>query len=121
LKNVHGDITALVRHRLTDTFLAIGILPGGPAKGDLVFSESKDLIIWTPPRSFFKLPTQFSTTCDSERFAYAALIDPDAKTLNFEDVGETAYLYMTRSNLHDCKQSLDRDLVRFEVRIGEIP
>jgi hypothetical protein len=50
-------------------------------------------------------------------FDYPALLDPNSRSLSFEDVGMNAYLYMTRLNLANCKISWDRDLVRLPVRV----
>ncbi|WP_336489399.1 hypothetical protein [Methylobacterium nigriterrae] len=120
MRNLFGDITALVRHRATGQFIAVNIMPGGPEKGKVAFSQSSDLMNWSEPQGFYSVPSQYSDLCASARYSYPSLIDASAATRTFEDVGDSAYLYMVRSNISGCSQSFDRDLVRFRVHIRAV-
>jgi hypothetical protein len=53
----------------------------------------------------------------TESIFYPSLIDPEAKTHSFEDFGNDGYLYLVRYQIHDCKVTWDRDLVRIPVSI----
>jgi len=53
----------------------------------------------------------------SAPLAYPSLIDPDSPSANFDTVGDTAQLFLTRFNLEHCRTSLDRDLVRIPVLV----
>jgi hypothetical protein len=50
-----------------------------------------------------------------------ALLDPASTDRNFETVGATAMVFMTRLNLNGCRHSLDRDLVGLPATIEVHP
>ena len=45
-------------------------------------------------------------------FRNARLLDPASDSRNFETVGDQAYVYFTRYNLHDCRPGQDRFVVQ---------
>jgi hypothetical protein len=53
----------------------------------------------------------------SAPLGYPSLLDPNSVSRNFETVGDNAQLFLTRFNLQNCEVSLDRDLIRFPVKI----
>ena len=63
-------------------------------------------------------PQMFKFACEDKAvFAYPSLLDPDSPSRNFDTVGDRAYLYLTRFNMTDCKLPMNRDLVRYPVKI----
>ncbi len=118
IDNLFGDVTSVVRHRSSGMFIAVTVMPGGPDKGRVAFSTSADLVTWSPPVGFLTLPTQFAEGCQSLRYLYPAIIDPEARSRNFEDVGAHADLYLTRARLASCDWTMERDLVRFRIDIA---
>jgi hypothetical protein len=112
-----SNIWSLVQHRSSGRYLAL-MVRGGPHPAFYV-SESADLFTWSQPRPVMDIATQ---QCGNKaQRVYPSLLDPNSPSRNFEDVGDTAYLYFTRLNFHDCKQSLDRDLLRVPVKITQTP
>jgi hypothetical protein len=114
-----GPILSLVRSRVSGRYVALS--SGEPTAHPAFFvSESSDLLTWSRPRRFFdRLPSD--SGCKRPALGYASLIDPDSPSRNFDDIGDTAYLYYTRFHLKDCHLTLDRDLGRMPVRINSSP
>jgi hypothetical protein len=78
----------------------------------LAYSLSKDLVNWSDPVGLAPIADFGSRDCgDAARFAYPSLMDFNSASRNFESIGRTAELFLTRFNIHDCRHSMDRDLV----------
>jgi hypothetical protein len=87
--------------------------------GGVQYAWSDDLVHWSAPLALLKIPMHGSRRCSDEfRYSYPSLIDPESKSRNFDTIDETAYLYMTRTKIVDCKSTRFRDLVRFQVRFN---
>ncbi len=87
--------------------------------GHINYKVSKDLITWTETRRLAKLPASGSTDCnDKVRYAYPTLIDSASTSINFDTIGDSAWLFLVRFNISSCKITRDRDLVRFPVSIS---
>ena len=81
-------------------------------------SVSRDLVTWSPPALVMEAPLLWSRPCPAATsYFYPSIMDPDARTPSFEDIGDTGFLYMTRYQLRDCKVTWDRDLVRVPVAL----
>ncbi len=80
-------------------------------------SFSDDLITWSERQFVVELPMSPSVADPDEdlRYAYPAIIDPDSTSLNFDTTDGEAYLYLTRMNAGG--NSLDRDLLRWPIRV----
>lgn len=106
-----GFLATLQGARMTDTRQMIF---------GVYVAHSKDLISWSEPMLVMDLPSPSREQCkslpNSIRYAYPSILDPKSLSLNFDTVGDSAYIYMTRFN--DCALSMDRDLVRFPVSIS---
>ena len=114
-------VLSLVKYHDAGPYLALMSFEGGPDPG-FYASTSGDLFHWTKPAKFLDNWPVIAGKCDhSETRAYASLLDPESPSRNFEIIGETAYLYFTRFNLHSCASGFDRDLVRIPVRIRPSP
>ena len=56
---------------------------------------------------------------DPDPVAYPSVLDPGSSSRNFETTGRDAFLYFTRFNYEDCKETLDRDLVRVPIEFSK--
>lgn len=105
----------------TGRYVALGA-SNDPATGGtwgVYYSFSEDLIDWSPRQLLLELPVNASVGDAGEElfYAYPAIIDPDSPSLNFDTTDGEAYLYIAR--LNEGGNSLDRDLVRWPIRIEE--
>jgi hypothetical protein len=91
------------------------LVPSKPATG-IYYSLSDDLIHWSHRRLLFKatLPPLFRCG-DSNPIAYPSVLDPKSRSRNFDTTGRRPYLYYTRFKYKDCRQTMDRDLVRRQI------
>lgn len=125
-KSLPFTVTSLVRHGGTGLWVAVMAGRRAERKGaepvsGVWTSTSPDLVTWAPPRLAFAAPLLTDKACGvPETFYYPAILDPAAKTRNFEDAGDSAYLYMTRLAQNGCKPTQDRDLVRIMIRLETI-
>ncbi len=94
-----------------------------PDKPEGVYlSFSTNLIEWSDPRLLLALKVFKPDLCkqgDAPSYWYPSLIDPSDTSRNFEYVGSSAYLFLTKFN--QCTYS-NRDLVKVEVEVPtEVP
>lgn len=91
----------------------------GKTQDTVMVSTSADLIHWSSPVPLINLLGYGATACAANPFAffyaYPSLLDPSSTSMNFNTVGTTAYLYVTRFN--GCPTP-NRDLVRYPINIG---
>ncbi len=119
-------VTSLVRHTGTGLYVAAMVGNRSERKGaepvsGVWTSTSPDLVTWSPPRLALPVPLLTDKACGiRESYYYPAILDPNARTRNFEDVGNTAYLYLTRLAQKGCKPTQDRDLVRIMIRLDPV-
>ncbi|WP_207483507.1 hypothetical protein [Arenibaculum pallidiluteum] len=112
-----GTVRSIARHRPSGLFIATLAMSRDGTTG-MWTTTSPDLLTWSAPRLVWAAPLLFRYGCaDAEAFDYPSLLDPGSRSLSFEDVGDRAYLYMTRLNLAECRIGWDRDLIRLPVRI----
>ncbi|MBM6594396.1 hypothetical protein [Microvirga pudoricolor] len=115
-------IGGIATHRGTGAVIAVfgdrRRSPDGSVTEGMFASVSRDLVTWSPPALVMEARLLWSRPCPaSTSYFYPSIIDPDARTPSFEDVGDSGYLYMTRYQLRDCKVTWDRDLVRVPVAV----
>lgn len=121
--NVIGRlIGSIVAQRETDTVIAVfgdkRRTPDGRTVEGIYSSTSSDLLTWTTPTLVMEAQLLWDKSCDEpQAFFYPSLMDPGARTLSFEDIGSSGFLYLTRYQLSNCKVTWDRDLVRVPVEI----
>jgi hypothetical protein len=112
---------SLARVDGTDQVIAVYLhekVVGETRSWQLAYSLSHDLLTWSPPTDLKPMPYFGSHDCkDAARYGYPSLIDLSQATRNFDVVGGSAELYLTRFNLRNCRNSFDRDLVRYKVTI----
>ena len=122
LPRLFGTVTSLVRHRPSGLYVALmqGRPKGKP--GGVWASTSADLVTWSAPQLVWESPPSFAPDCGARHaYDYPSLLDPSSPSRNFEDIGETAFLYLTRDALDRCKRTTERDLVRLPVTIRQAP
>ncbi len=109
-------VSSLARHEATGLFIAL-MQDGGRDSG-VHYSTSPDLLQWSSPALLMPVIGPGAWICgDPPPIAYSSLLDPASTDRNFETVGATAVMFATRFNVKDCKISMDRELVRWDVRI----
>ena len=119
-----STVTSVVRHLPSGLFIALiaatrADAPDGRKVTGVYYATSRDLLQWSAPSLLLEMPILFAYACGAPAvYAYPSLIDPGAATRNFDTVSDRAFLYATRINMTGCKLPMDRDLVRFPVRIG---
>lgn len=100
-------VGGLVRRRDTGGWIAVFQASKGngafPVDG-FYYASGRDLTHWSEPRLLFAGQTIMSDLCHGGRsiIGYPALLDPDAKTRNFEDVGSSADLYYVSAEVVGC-------------------
>ncbi|HEX2180558.1 MAG TPA: hypothetical protein VHL54_13785 [Actinomycetota bacterium] len=125
---VSRDRIGTMRHSLTyntylDRYLLVGPNQGWDAAREeqvsgIYLSTSKDLVSWSPRTLIMEAELPWTFECgDDAPVNYPSLLDPESPARNFDVTGRTGYLYFTRLNYRDCRQTLDRDLIRVPVTL----
>ncbi|HEV3245287.1 MAG TPA: FG-GAP-like repeat-containing protein [Candidatus Paceibacterota bacterium] len=81
------------------------------------YQTSQDLIHWSDPVIFLKQSPR------TWQLSYGAILDPNDTSRNFEDSGQTAYLYFTWDHTNDPidpNPALGRDLIRQEIKFTKL-
>lgn len=113
---LEAPVSSVVLHRPSGLYLAT--MAASRPEGDGVYvATSPDLVHWSKPALAMALPISGKQGCGPVAYNYPSLLDPVSPSRNFETVGDTAWLYLTRFNVRDCKLVMDRDLVRIPVAI----
>jgi hypothetical protein len=108
------------------------LVPPGETGGSsgVWYSLSSDLTHWERPKLLMKGPRDGEGCQENPPqpgFRHPTLLDHNSTDRNFNTIGQTAYLYFTKSNLlpededGPCQESLDRDLVRVPIRFTKKP
>ena len=120
-QNWFGSIQRVDR---SDSIVAVflhEVVSGQSRSWQLAYSVSRDLKTWSAPSDLKPLTNLGSQDCsDVSRYAYPSLIDLAAPSLNFDAVGENADLFLTRVRVKNCRNSFDRDLVRYKIKIDHL-
>lgn len=113
-----APVSSVVWHPASRRYIATmaAVRPEGMG---VFIATSPDLVTWSPAHLALPMIISGHQSCaDNAAWNYPSLLDPHSPSRLFETIGDTAYLYLTRFNLTDCKLGMDRDLVRLPVRIG---
>ena len=117
--SLRWPITSLV-HLSSGPFVALMMNAG--RDGGVYSASSVDLLHWSAPVHILAGLGEGAWRCDDPPpLAYPSLLDPDSPGLNFEEVGASAWLFLTRFNSHACKLGMDRDLIRLHVDVKHTP
>ncbi|WP_126400985.1 hypothetical protein [Blastochloris tepida] len=99
-------------------YIAVGAMPGGKYKGQIVYNTSRDLITWSEPRPLINIKTEMSESkCGEYVYSYPSILSPSSRSRNFEDTGEELALFLTRRKYKGCAGTMERDLVYFKIII----
>jgi hypothetical protein len=105
-----------VRHQPSGLFIVV--MQDTGRGGGIFYATSPDLLSWTGPVRLLSASGAATWTCtDPPPIAYPSLLDPASQDRNFETVGRDAVLFATRFNAKDCIVNMDRELVRWSVRV----
>ncbi len=117
LPGLKGNVGSVVF--LPDMKLYLAVSSSGARGGEsgFYFSTSSDLLHWTTGRLFFPMATPWSGLCEGEQVVYPAIVDPEAPGRNFDVSGPAPYLYFVRQQVHGCKVTSERDLMRVKLSI----
>jgi hypothetical protein len=86
----------------------------------IYFSLSEDLIHWSPRRPIAETELPWTFQCgDPYPVLYPSILDPQSESRNFSTTGRSPYLYFTRLKYPDCRQALERDLVRIRIEFSK--
>lgn len=99
-----------------------GYESGGSMKEGVCYALSDDLVTWGTKKLMFLLnPIVNSSTNASgvDYGAYPSLIDHNDTTRNFEEIGQTAYVYYTKWNNTANPGDPNRDLIRVPVTFSK--
>ena len=117
-KNAFGSVQHIEGGELNIAVFLRESSGSGQRRWALAYSLSKDLITWSQPIDVAPLVYLGSRDCeDKARYGYPSLLDLAGTSRNFDTIGPMAQLYLTRFNVRGCVNSLDRDLVRYQVDI----
>jgi hypothetical protein len=112
-------VTSLVRHGPTGLFIAV--MMNAARDGGVFVATSPDLLVWSDPVRLWPAVGSGGWMCgDAPPVAYPSLLDPNSPDRNFETVGGSAVLFLTRWNPAACRLGADRDLIRLPVRLTEM-
>ena len=120
LRNLLGNITTVVRHGPTGLYLGVTEhrMAAGDQVGVYLLSTSSDLLHWNEPQVLARFPLGYAKSCnDPYVFPYGTLIDPESPSMNFEMVSDEPFFYLTRIHMRNCGTTLNRDLIRFKVKL----
>jgi hypothetical protein len=86
--------------------------------GGVYYTTSADLVQWSNPTLLFQMrePWADPKGCGTY-YAYPSLIDHKSDSPAFDSGGGDIWLYLTRFNFENCRKALNRDLVRYKVRL----
>jgi hypothetical protein len=116
LGQLRWPVTSLVRHQPSGLFIALML--NAARAGGVFYATSPDLRTWSSPALLMTAIGEGAWTCaDPPPIAFPSLLDPASTSRSFETVGADPVLFATRFNIANCKTSLDRELVRWRVRI----
>jgi hypothetical protein len=82
------------------------------------YSTSPDMVNWSPRQVLMKAVVPWTYHCGDSPIIDPTVLDPLSNTRNFETTGKNVYLYFTRMNYQNCRQTLDRDLVRIPIQFN---
>ena len=115
-----GLVEGITYNTVLEKYIAVGVsfhpTATQPMWG-IYYSTSPDLLDWSRRRLLLEVPNVASVNNPGAdmMYAYPTLIDPDSPSINFDTTDAQMYLYMTLA--HNGGGSLDRDLVRYPVKL----
>jgi hypothetical protein len=124
LPGLVGQMGSFVRIAGSDYVAAITLrsdLAGEGRSAAIAYSLSRNMTDWSEPRRLMQVDSFWAPGCrpgDNARYHYPSVVDLDSVSANFDEIGSTAHLYMTRVRLTECRITMDRELVRIPLRVS---
>ena len=84
-------------------------------------ATSGDLRHWSQPRLLLAGPTIHDGACGGSLIAYPSIIDEHARTRNFEDAGDSPWLYYVSIRMNGCDtgaRTLQRERLKISLDDG---
>ncbi|MDX7952192.1 hypothetical protein P7D22_13505 [Lichenihabitans sp. Uapishka_5] len=111
-----APVGSLVRQRGSGVWFAVFQASADANRfpvGGFYVATSRDLLHWSEPRLLLAGATNYDDPCRAggRLLAYPALIDPDARGRNFDDVGPRATLLFASLRVDGCTITSDRTLL----------
>ena len=116
---------SLTFNRTLGRYLLIGLAPPGPLSvgpkvRGIYYSTSADLMHWSARTLVAPALTKQDYRCGGRSpIAYPSVVDPGSDSRTYATSGARPFLYFTRFNYRNCRQTPDRDLLR--VRLAVTP
>lgn len=112
------SVRSLIHLRPWKEWVAVFSKRSAGADGGVYYATSSDLLRWSKAQLLFQMmePWADSKGCGIY-YAYPSLIDHGSDSELFDTGGGDLWLYLTRFNFANCKKGLNRDLVRYKVRV----
>jgi len=111
-----AQVGAVVRHRPSGLYLAVVQTWKDqkfyPVSG-FYYATSRDLLNWSEPRLLMATKSLYDDACGAGQLnSYPSILDPAAQGRNFDDTGNTAFLYWSSMRVDGCSHTGDRRLMR---------
>lgn len=113
-------VSTLVKHTPSGAFVAVWMA----SKNDRQFpvdgfyqAASRDLKSWSEPRLLRAGATIHNNPCSGSLIAYPSLLDENAKGRNFDDIGDTPWLYYVAIETKGCGTG-NRTLMRERMKVA---
>jgi hypothetical protein len=120
--SLNWEVRSVSWHPASSTYIAIlygaSQQTGGRRIAGIHYATSADLISWSSIKPLLEAPSALDRQRCLPFIRYPSLLDAESQSRNFETIGSRAYVYFTRTNVPDCRQTMDRDLVRMPVTIA---
>lgn len=122
-----APVGGFVRHRPSGTLLAVFQAAAGSPDGNggayatsgFYLAASRDLVAWSAPTLVLATKTLYDSACGADFLrSYPVLIDENAETRNFEDIGDEALLFYSEMRTSGCDHTSDRTLMARRIRIS---
>ncbi len=113
-------VGSIVRHVATGKWIAVWMAKANdadiPVPG-FYYATSSNLLDWSRPKLLMTGKTIHESACGGSLIAYPSLLDEDAKSRNFEDAGDSPWLYYVQIAMNGCDTGA-RNLVRTRLKIS---
>ena len=120
--SLNWEVRSVSWHAPSNSYIAIlyGASHDGAGRRitGIHYATSPDLVHWSRLALLIEAPSALDPERCRSLIRYPSLLDAASPSRNFETVGGAAYIYVTRTNVPACRQTMDRDLVRVPVTIA---
>lgn len=116
-------VQSLTRHRPSGQWIAVWMATRNerqfPVDG-FYYAVSADLKSWTLPKILRAGATLLSSPCSGELIAYPALLDETSQGRNFDNIGDSPWLFSANIETEGCNTG-NRILIRERMTVSAAP